>query len=154
MDMQSTKVDSVVIEGGEWVKDIPQMDDLELKVRGLGCAEFKRHIARRQRALPKGARHRDGSIDPQLQETIATEAMIETILLDWRNLDDGGVPVPYSKEKAREYLTNPDYRLFRDAVSWAANTVANGDALADDDILGNSAPTSNGSTGGAAITTP
>lgn len=153
MDLKSAKVDGALIEAGEWVKDIPEMDNLELKVRGVGCVEFKRYIAKRYRLVPKGARHRDGSIDPSLQDAIATDALVETILLDWRNVEEGGVPVPYSKEAARQYLTNPDYRPLRDAVSWAANVVASGGALSDEDVLGNSAPMSNGSTDGAAITT-
>ncbi|MBS7696270.1 MULTISPECIES: hypothetical protein [unclassified Chelatococcus] len=153
MDLKSAKVNSVLIEAGEWVKDIPGMDDLALKVRGLGCIEAKNFMSRRVRALPKGTMNRDGTFPPALQERLLTEQCIEVLLLDWENLTEDKTTVPYSKEKARELLTNPDYRPLKDAVLWAANTLASGEALADGEILGNSPPTSNGSTAGAEITT-
>ncbi|MBS7737940.1 MULTISPECIES: hypothetical protein [unclassified Chelatococcus] len=133
MDINSIKVDSAVIEVGEWVRKIPEMGDLGLKVRGEGNEDFKRFLNRKLRNVPKGARHRDGTVPPALMESIIGEALLETVLIDWANLKNGDEDVPYSKELARTFLTDKDYRHFRTAVQWAASFVAGGQEFADED---------------------
>jgi hypothetical protein len=136
MDIKSIKVDSAVIEIGEWVDKIPEMGDLRLKVRGEGNEDFKRFLNKALRNVPKGARHRDGTVPPALMEKIVGEALLETVLIDWANLKSGDEDVPYSKDLARTFLTDKDYRHFRTSVLWAAAFVAGSKEHADDDEEG------------------
>lgn len=113
MKLSDTKIDSAKVEQGDWVGDIPDFGDIRLKVRGLGNADYNRLQAKLIRSLPKA--QRDGAVDKILPRLLA-----DTILLDWDNVDEG----PYSKDLAEKFLTDPDYRPFRDAVMWAASQVA------------------------------
>ena len=50
------------------------------------------------------------------------------MLIDWDGLSINGTPQPYTKELARELLTNRRWVRFADAVAWAAGVVADEDA--------------------------
>lgn len=154
MDIKKIKVDSAVIEAGEWVSDLPEMGDLKLKVRGEDNEAFKKYMNKRLRSVPKGARNRDGTLPPAVLEALTGEAYLETVLIDWDNLRDGDTPITYDKELARTFLTDKDYRDFFGAVRWAAQNVARAKSEVDEGILGNSAPPSNGSKAGAATPKP
>ena len=92
--------------------------DLDLEVNGVwvttGDAKFL--IARmhnpdyneRLLAAMKPYKRQQLSKDESLKLMVAIEA--ETILLDWDGVTENGQPVPYSKEKAREYLMIKDFR--------------------------------------------
>ncbi len=127
MKLKNLKVNSARAETGDWVGDLPDMDDLRLKVRGFSNADFgaitAREAAKVTREQREGGR-RDGAPLPEVRERIMVKAMVETILLDWDGLtDDGGAPIPYTKETATTLLSDPDCRPFRDAVSLAAARV-------------------------------
>jgi hypothetical protein len=50
-----------------------------------------------------------GSISPEQLKRIGREVMAEAILVDWSGVtDEAGIPVPYSKEKALEFLSDPE----------------------------------------------
>jgi hypothetical protein len=130
MKLSEAKIDSSRLEAGDWVKNIPDMGDLELKVRGLGNADYRRRQAALFRTLPRSGRAQ-GVIDPADADRIEAILLVETVLVDWRGLiGDDDQPIPYSKEFAQKLLTEPDYRPFRAAVAWAASVVAEG--LAED----------------------
>lgn len=151
MDLAAIKVDSAKIEGGDWVGDLPGLGNLRLKVRGLGCMAYRLATEKRVRALPRSQRAKDGSIAPAAADKLAGEAMAEALLLDWENLTSGGKTVPYSRERAVELLSNPDYRDFRSAVQFAAAIVAANDEAHEEALLGNSeTPSSGTSTGESA----
>lgn len=135
MKLASLKIDSARIERGDWVGQIPGMGDLELKVRGFGNSDYQRIIAREQQVIGRDKRI-NGRIDPVTLDGI----MAKTILLDWRGLtgaDDQ--PEPYTKELATKLLTDPDFRPFQEAVSWAANVVQDARAKRTKEAVGNSA---------------
>jgi hypothetical protein len=104
-------------------------DDVRLRVRGRWNPDFRALHAKLQGAVParKKVRTEFGlEVTPAESDRILTECLIETALLDWegiRETDDGEV-IPYSKEKARELLTDPMLTPFRDAVLIATMQVA------------------------------
>ena len=120
MDIQKIKKDAALITEGQWIGDIPDMGDLILRVRGASSPVVVACRARKQRAVPRDERLRDGSLSIETQIRIETEVLHEAVLLEWGGLTDGGEPVKYDEELAREWLTNPDYRSFADAVVWAS----------------------------------
>lgn len=137
MDIASLKVDSAVIAEGTWVSDIPEMGDLKLRVRGWSSPKAKHLLSRKLRAVPKKQRGRDGLPLPKVEDQITAEVLHEAVLLDWSGMTDAGKPLPYDPKLAGEWLSNPDYRPFRDAVSWAARAVDNDEAEATEDLAGN-----------------
>ncbi len=140
MKLSDMKVDHKLSEEGEWVQNIPNADDLELRVRGLSCASAR--VLRNQlvRALPAAVRNDPNGLPIEVTDRIEATILKDVILLEWRNLDDG----PYSKELAAQYLDDPDYAEFRDAVVWASSRVGRQRAAAKAADMGNSGTASAG----------
>jgi hypothetical protein len=123
MKLTNIKTSDARRQTGDWVKDIPEMGDLGLKVRGIGNADYRILQGKLINGVPVNERR--GGMKPETQDRIAVELQVETLLEDWRNLtDERDQPIPFSKEKARELLSDPDFVALRDAVSYAATVVA------------------------------
>lgn len=58
------------------------------------------------------------SIGATAQEAITNRCLAETSLRDWRGFDES-----YSSEKAHKLIFEPEFRLFRDGLLWAAGQV-------------------------------
>ena len=141
MKLSEITVDAARIEDGEWVENIPEMEGLSLRVRGIGNAPFRRMQSRLIDALPRNRRV-GGRIDPADQDRITGQCLAATVLLDWKGLEaDDGSALPYCTEEAKKFLTEPAYRRFRDAVVWASTVV--GEQRGEDEKAdaGNSAST-------------
>lgn len=137
MDIQSIKRDVAASTEGKWISDIPGCGDLRLRVRGENSPKVAALRARKLRAVPKGKRDRDGAPTFEEMMRVTAEVLHEAVLLDWDGLTNGGKAVKYDADLAREWLTNPDYQEFADAVAWASRVVANGDDEATEDLAGN-----------------
>lgn len=124
MDIQSIKKDSAAIAEGQWVESIPGMGDLRLKVRGSSATHVMAVRSSKQRNAPNEDRAPDGSLTVLANLRIETEVLHEAVLLDWDGLTDGGLPVKYDAALAKDWLTNPDFRDFADAVVWASGVVS------------------------------
>ncbi len=136
MKLSSIEVDPDKIEQGQWIGNIPEAGDLQLKVRGLQNADFRRLQGKLVEAVPR-AKKVGGRLDPDEQDRVTNQCLAATVLLDWRGLEDDNGPIPFSKEKARELLMDPRYRRFREAVIWAASVVGEEQAAALEDDAGN-----------------
>ncbi len=145
MRLNDIAIDPVKFEQGAWVENIPEMGGLRLKVRGIGNADFRRLSAKLYEAEPRQYKV-GGKLDPERQDAITATCLVNTVLIDWDGLrDQNDQPIPYSKDFARELLTKPEFRRFREAVTWAASVVAD-DVAADTEEAGkNSPPPSSGS---------
>ncbi|HEV7416043.1 MAG TPA: hypothetical protein VGN98_07785 [Tianweitania sediminis] len=137
MKLSDLKIDPVKVEQGAWVDDIPEMGGLRLRVRGLQNNDFRKMQSRLVEAEPRQNKPR-GRLLPERQEAITGTCLVETVLLDWDGItDEADQPIPYSKEQAKEFLTDPAYRRLRDAVVWAASVVAE-DGVQETEEAGNS----------------
>jgi hypothetical protein len=136
MDIQGVKIDPAKVEAGDWVGSIPQMGDLRLRVRGVNNSDWRKIQSRMLDAVPRNKRS-GNRIDPAEQDKIMTALLRDAGLVDWENLMDSGAAVPYSKEAADKYLTDPAWSPFRDAVLWACTEVGHDRAKALDDDLKN-----------------
>lgn len=144
MKLNDLTVDPVKVEDGDWVSDIPNLEGVRLKVRGLGNAKFRKLQARLFDAVPR-AKRVGGRLDPDEGDRIAGICMRETVLIDWDGItDDDGLTIPYSKDLAGTLLSDPAYRPFRDGVAWAAGVVGEQNTAADEDDAKNSPPPSAG----------
>jgi hypothetical protein len=98
------------IEQGAWVKDLPNLPGVSVRVRGYGNSDYRRLLAKLRPQF---------SDDPVEQEKVDNRLLAETILLDWDGIDD----TPYSPETARELLADPDLAVLRMGVNYAASVV-------------------------------
>jgi hypothetical protein len=151
MKMKDVAVDSARAETGDWVDDIQDMEGLRLKVRGANNKDWRRLQMKLIAKVPR-KRRMSGNLDPEDADNITNQCLLDTCLLDWEGLDgDDGQPLPFSRETAKKLLTDPDYRRFRDAVSWAANKIAEEGAADHEDDAGNLLRLSSTSTDGGRI---
>lgn len=126
MEIGSLKRNSAAIEAGEWVSDIPNAGNLRLKVRGRFCQAAVKLEARLRRNAPPTDRERDGALTPDAETRILRTVLHEAILMDWDGLTDGGTPVAFDREIAGQWLHDPEYDGFGDAVNYAAQVVQRG----------------------------
>lgn len=133
MDIASIKRDSSLLETGEWVEDIPGLDDVRLRVRGLTSPTVVAYRARRERRVPPKDRERDGTLKLEAGMRVLADTLLNVVLLDWDGFTSNGEPVPYTKEQAAEWLYDPDFVAFADAVSWASQVVGRGQTQAEED---------------------
>jgi len=143
MKLSSFKRDTVRIEQGEWIGDLPGMGDLQVKVRGLNNADFRLLQAKLIQAIPPKRRRR-GFIHPDDMDRIMGRCLLETVLLDWKGItDEVGKEVPYIRELAEEILTSGNYPEIRVAIEQAALLVGEDQSDADEELAKNSPPSSN-----------
>lgn len=144
MEISSLKRNAREVDSGQWVGDLTGMGDVRLRVRGLTSQTVITARSRKERAVPRSQRNRDGSLKVDVALRVFGEVVAEAVLLDWEGITDKGEPVPYDPELAREWCTNPDFRPFLDAVAEAASVVDRGEADATEEAGKNSPSPSSG----------
>ena len=107
MKLSALKTDVAKLEAGQWVGEIPDMESLELHVRGLGNTDYKRLFEKKADAVPRARKLR--GLQPDDRERIVGECLHEAILLDWRGLtDEAGLAIPFTSELAQDLVTKPE----------------------------------------------
>jgi hypothetical protein len=124
MKLEDRMIDIEKREEGAWVKDIPEFNGVELLICGSGNKKWARLQKKLFDAIPR-QRRISGTVLPDELLLLQGKLILETALLDWRGIENGnGEPIPYSKEQAAKYLTDPRFEPFIKACVWAADVVA------------------------------
>lgn len=113
MDLSRFKTDTALEDEGVWTT-IDASSDAQIRVARIGNRRYRETMARRLKPYRRALRA--GTLDDSVTERITAEVLAETVLLDWRGVSADGVPLPYSREAARDLLLDPAYRDFRDLV--------------------------------------
>ena len=110
---------------GHWIGDIPDMPDVELKVRSTNYKPFRVATAGLARRSGKKLNSDAGIADFTVA---AGKPLAEHILLDWKGLTQNGKPLKFTIDQATAILTADDDHgigaKFRRAVEWAGDRVA------------------------------
>lgn len=123
MDMFKTfAVDERLINEGVWhvidgkrkatpvaVEDIGEQ--CAILVASMDKPEYAQALKRRAKAA-----RMLGDLTDEMQLKITNQALAETIFLDWRNWEIDGKPVPYSKDKVVEFLSELKWVRLRDML--------------------------------------
>lgn len=137
MKLSDVKVDVQKQEQGAWVSNIPELQGVRLQVRGTNNSDWRKLSARLIDAIPRKDRI-GGRISPAQQDALTTRLLVNCGLLGWEGIEDeDGKPLPYSKAKAEELLSDPAYAKFREGVLWACSMVAEQNASDVEDDAGN-----------------
>ncbi len=136
MELNDIAIDVAKVEEGDWVDNIPDMGTLRLKVRGIDNNDFTKLMRKLMQAVPR-KKKLGGNIDPEELDTISAKCLHQTVLIDWDGVIINGAETPYSKDLAKELLTNPKWKRFREAVVYAATQVGQQDQAAKEEDLGN-----------------
>lgn len=105
MDISQFKTDPTLENDGVWV-DIG---------KGTKLCVARMYNPRHKEALrvalkPYKRQVQNNMMDDEVADTVVNEIMARTILLGWEGITDRGDEVPYSYEKAVEFLSIPDFR--------------------------------------------
>lgn len=149
MDISGFKRDAKAVAAGQWIGDLPGMEDARLCVRGLSSPSVVVLRSAKERKVSKKGRNADGSLKPEIARAILGEVLFEGVLIDWDGFSEDGKSVPYDKALAEKWCTDPDYEPFADAVVYAAGIVDRGIAETTEDVAGNSKRSSSGNSSGA-----
>lgn len=141
MDLEKATVET---EGKQWMKDLPELDDLEVLVAPWENRAFNREVQKQVNKLPPAMRP-GGVADTNEYYRCVGIAIAKTILFDWKNLKLGGVDKPFDKAWALQVLPDQKYRPFRDGVVDAARRLQLRIKGEDEAIEGNSGTSSPGS---------
>ena len=115
MELDQIKATTRRVQQGAWVKDLPDLPGIAVKVRSYRNADFKRNLAEvRAEYKPEEL------LTKEVQDKIQARLLLDTILLDWSGIDEA----PYSREMAETLLNDPEFESFRQAVDYAAGIVA------------------------------
>lgn len=148
MDLAKLKVDAAALEAGVWVDNIPEGGDLAFRVRPDDSVVVKLKSAELFRLVSYQDRDADGRLTAAKADELKARVLAEAALVDWRGVELGGVPVPFSPAKARELLADPDLRVFRTMVEWAVDRATIRQRAIDggetEGALGNSEPPPSG----------
>lgn len=144
MKLSAVAVDPKAIEDGEWVTDLPEMDDLELKCRGQSSKLWRDEQQRLLRKLPAALRNRPDGLPNHVGDELNNKLLVKVGIIDWKNLElDDGLK-PYSPDLLAKLLSDPVYQVFRTACLIATARVGTNTAAADEELAKNSPTSSHG----------
>lgn len=85
--------------------------DASVLVARTGNRAYTRELTKQVDKFSMALEAKDDTAD-DVSEAIVTDCMAQHILLGWKGFTEGpdNTPVPYSYEKAKEYLANKDFR--------------------------------------------
>lgn len=115
----------VDLEDGHWIGDIPDMPDVELKVRSTNYKPFRVATAALARRAGKKLNSDVGIADFSVS---AGGPLADHVLIDWKGIKSDGKPLKFTADHAKAILTADDDHgigaKFRRAVEWAGDQVA------------------------------
>lgn len=124
MKLSQIKINAAAEENGRWMP-ANGLHGVEVKVRGLNNS-----AARAARAKIQESFARKKMSDAEAEQA-QVEIIADTILSDWRGVEnDDGTPLTCDREARIVVLSNPEMRLFREAVLLAASLVGEDDLAA------------------------
>jgi hypothetical protein len=122
MKLREIAVNAEAIEVGRWVPVDHILPGVRLKVRGLDNTDCRRLRNKLVAEVPRVERIK--GLDTATADAINAQLLAETVLVGWAGLEDeDGSPLPITKARALEILSDPSLIAFRNAVEWAAGVV-------------------------------
>jgi hypothetical protein len=124
MKLSASKVDSALIEQGDWVGGIPDLPGIRIKARGTNNADYRILEGKMVREIPRTERAE--GVNPADQDRIAGTLLLETVVLDIDGIteDDEKTPIKYTKELGKTLFLDPDYRVWAAGAAYAGSVVA------------------------------
>ena len=117
--------DQDLAESGQWIS--VDGNGTRIKVAAMPNPAYERWLEPHQR--------RARTLGREIGEAAYEEAMAETVLLDWENVEDGGLAVKATKENRLAMLRK--YRNFKALVIREATNISNFRAACDEAELKN-----------------
>jgi len=94
-------------------------DGLKVRLARIGNKKYNEALRRLTKPYQNAIRNK--TISDEVMERIVLEAFVGNVLISWSGLTLDGADVPYSREKAIEILSNPEYVDFRNNLEALAS---------------------------------
>ncbi len=111
VDFKKACTNPTLEKDGVWVELSEIFTGIEVKVARLNNKKAQNMYKDRMKPYRKYEKQHV-NMPPHIKEEIESvvhRVYAETILLDWKNIEEDGKVVPYSIEKATEFLKNSDF---------------------------------------------
>lgn len=142
MKLSELKLDLEAVDGGAWVRGIPDLEGVAFRVRGTEYEPYQK--AMRAALATQGRRQRlQNQLDMGKFAEIQARLTAEHLLTDWDGLEEdpvGDVPgakIPYTLALALEMMTNRAYKPLQRGVLYAVEMVDSGLAEHREEAAGN-----------------
>ncbi|ODM77796.1 hypothetical protein [Bradyrhizobium elkanii] len=124
MKLSAIRVDSALIEQGDWVDSIPNLPGIRIRARGTNNKDYRLLEGKLVREIPAGDRAE--GLAPADQDRIAGILLLETVVIDVEGLteEDGKTPLAYTREIGQKLLLDPDFRVFQAGAAYAGGVIA------------------------------
>ena len=136
-DIEEAFVDVETIEKGKWIALGADFRGVEIQARGMSSKEAKVYLDRLRRDVPRSERTANGEISEEANERIITKVIVEKCLFNWRGFAAGGKELPYSKQTAESFMTEPKARKIGAAIVNAIIAIDNTKAKKAEEVAGN-----------------
>lgn len=95
MDIRSFQRDLDAVSNGHWVtsEDVPELGDVQIRVRGMSAGPARELFDSLSRAVPRNQRLANGQIREADNLRIMKEVLSKHLLMEIRGLTDGDKPV-------------------------------------------------------------
>ena len=131
-----------------WFDIVTRSGEFAVLVEPFGNRDWRNKYKQLTAPYARHMRMHDGELPDGKSDEVLIRCTAETILKDWKGITDGEDDVPFSVDRAVEFLTEIDD--FRNGVSDAALTLSKVYAAEKDDSEKNSASASAGTSLSAA----
>ena len=98
--------------------------DIEVKIARFGNDRYQKIAEALYKPVKKQLQR--GSLGSKRATELASKAVAKGIIVDWRGIeDDDGNLIPFSEEKAIEFMLNPKLKDFKDWIANESQSIAN-----------------------------
>ena len=104
MDIRKLALDKDRVEEGVWFET--GIGDISVKVKRIGDSRYKEMLQKLSR--PYRRQIERNTFDDDKAAELLSRALAECILVDWKNIEDAGKAVKFSKATAYQYLVEFD----------------------------------------------
>lgn len=120
MKLSTIKAAGAASLHGTWVDVIPSLPGVRLKVCAANNPKSRAIVTEFYANAPRGKRSKEEL------DAVERRQILEAILVDWDGItDDEGAPIPFTREKAEEFLSDPEISfMLVEAINFAAAFVA------------------------------
>lgn len=111
MDLATFRTNKSLENEGAWTH---LAGNARVKLARIGNRRYRELL--QTKLKPHRRAIRAGTMPEEVTEALMTEVVVETVLLDWENVELNGEAVPFSRPAALDILSDPEMKDLRDMI--------------------------------------
>lgn len=146
--LKQIRLDVDAMDQGVWstfYTDPKTKKSIQVKIISSSSVAFSRCISKMTKARAQDIKRLGGNLPAEEIENIQREAIGSVLIADWSGIEeDDGTPIPFSREKAIEFMTDRTYTEF---YEWVSNVAADRERYRQETVINASKNSLSASTG-------